>query len=320
MGLLGKLLGLERIVDSPELSAAVERAVDLVEPRLKQAGGYPERYRRAVAHALGYAHNLATQVPGPVHVSREAYVRDPLVHALFASPDEIHAALCTSQSMRDYHRDHPGAGEVYALICMRRSTKEMLGIEMDGEILRRDVPQQAVCFTNHTVADPGITEAEARERIAQGFFDSLVTHVRMRVETRKLDKAHLEQERDEVLARLHGAEPGRRGELETRLQRLLHRLGQLAESLDLRRYGDDFEAVLMAPERYVYTERAEMVLDGMGLLQESGAGGGARVVEFCDLIGRDRRRWTVAMMYCDQVRDEASLGDRLVLAQRWLGL
>ncbi|MDD5366283.1 MAG: hypothetical protein PHR30_13170 [Gallionellaceae bacterium] len=319
MGLLGKLLGLDRIVDSPELSAAVERAVELVEPRLKQAGGYPERYREAVARALGYAHKLAGQVPGPVHVSRETYVSDPLVHALFASPDEVHQALCVSQSMRDFRRDHPDAGEVYALLCMRRGTKAMLGIEMDGEILRRDVPQQAVFFTDHTLADPGLTEAEARERIAQGFFDSLVAHVRLRVEARKQKKAELEQERDEVLARLHGAEPGLRRELETRLQHILHRLGQVTELLDLRRYGDDFEAVLMVPERHVYTERAEMVLDGMGLLQEPDASGSTRI-EFCDLVGRDRRRWTVAMMYCDRVRDEATMGDRLMLAQRWLGL
>jgi hypothetical protein len=318
-GLFGRLLGAGRVVDPPGLADAVERAVGLVEPLLKQAGGYPDRYRHAVGHALAYAHDLAARVPGPVHIDREAYVRDPLVHALFASADDIHAAMCVSQSMRDYHRDHPGAGEVYALICMRRGTKAMLGMEMDAGILRRDVPQQAVYFTDHTLADPGTTEAEARERIAQGLFDSLVAHVRLRIEARKREKAELEQERDETLARLHGAEPAKRGELETRLQRNLHRLGEVAQSLDLRRYGQDFEAVMLAPERYVYFEHTEMALDDMGLLREPEHEGCNRI-EFCDLVGRDRRRWTVAMMYCDKVGDEAAMGDRLMIAQRWLGL
>ena len=319
MGLLDRLLGTDKIVDSPDLSAAVERAVDLVEPRLKQAGVYPGRYRGAVAHALGYARKLAGQLPGPVSIGREAYVGDHFVHALFASPEAIHEALCVSQSMRDFRRDYPAAGEVYALIGMRRGTKAMLGIEMEGELLRRDVPQQAVYFTDHTLADPGRTEVEARERAAQGLFDSLVAHVRLRVEARKVERAGLEQERDEVLASLRGAGPARRGELESRLNQILDRLGELAKGLDLRRYGEDFDAVLMAPEQFVYLERTVLALDSMGVLREPDSSGSERV-EFCDLVGRDRRRWTVAVAYCGQVYNEATLGDRLQMAQRWLGL
>lgn len=319
MGLLGRLLGNDRGADSPQLAAAIERAVEQVEPRLRQAGGYPERYRRAVAHALDYAHGLAGQVPGPVAISREAYVSDPLVHALFASPGDVHTALCVSQAMREFRRDHPAATGVYALICMRRYTKAMLGIEMDGELLRRDVSQRAVFFTGHTLAEPGRTEAEARERIARGLFDSLVAHVRLRVEARLQERAGLEQERDEVLARLRGSPAERRGELEERLNGVLRRLAEVAASLDLRRYAEDFEAVLLAPERHVYMERTEMVLDGMGLLREPDADGSKPIV-FYDLIGRDRRRWTVAMMYCDRVQEEETMGDRMLTAQRWLGL
>jgi hypothetical protein len=319
VSLLDRLLGSERATVDPDLSVAIERAVERVEPLLKQAGGYPERYRRAVASGLDYARALAARVPGPVAVDREAYASDPLVHALFASPDEVRTALCVSQAMRDFRRQHPDAGEVYALICMRRGTKAMLGIEMEGEILRRDVPQQAVYFTDHTLADPGRTEAEARERIALGFFDSLASHVALRVAARKLEKADLEQARDELLARMRGAEPERHPELAEALNQSLRQLGRVAESLDLRRYVEDFEAVLLAPEKYVSLERTAMVLDGMGLLREPDASGSTEV-EFCDLVGRDRRRWTVAMMYCNHLREEATITDRLATAQRWLGL
>lgn len=319
MGLFARLWGAGRAADSPDLAAAVARAVDLVEPRLRQISGFPDRYQHAAAHALAYARELAGRLPGPVHVSREAYASDPLVHALFATPAEIHTALCVSQSMRDYRRDHPDAGDVYALICMRRGTKAMLGMELSGEVLRRDVPQQAVYFTDHTVADTGPSEARAREQIAWGLFDSLAKHVRLRVDARRRKKDALEQERDEWLVRLHGADRARRGELETGLQQALHRLGALTESLELHRLADDFDAVLGVPERYVYVERTRLTLDSMGLLNGS-SGHGAEEIEFCDLIGRDRRRWTVAVMYCDRVMEEAAEGDRFMLAQRWLGL
>ena len=196
---------------------------------------------------------------------------------------------------------------------------EILRVEMDGEVLRRDMPQQVVYFTGHTLADPGRTEAEARERIAQGFFDSLVAHVSLRVSARRQEKSDLEQERDELLARLRGADNGQRAEFAGRLEQTLGRLGQVTESLDLRRYAEDFDAVLLTPERYVFLERAAMTLDGMGRLREPDASG-ADLVEFCDLVGRDRRRWTVAVMHCERVQDEATIGDRLLLAERWLGL
>jgi len=319
MGLFGRLLGGARTVITPDLAQAIERAVDLVEPRLKQAGGYPERYAGPVAHALAYARQLAAAVPGPVPISREAYASDPLVHALFASAEDVRTALCASQAMHEFRRDHPEAGEVYALICMRRRAKALLGIEMDGEVLRRDVPQEAVFFTDHTLADPGRTEAEARERMALGMLDSLVVHVAWRVESRQREKAELEQARDELLARLRGAEPDRRREWEEKLSENLAQLGVVAASLDLRRYADDFDAVLLEPERHVYLDRASMVLDGMGVLREPDAAGSREII-FCDLIGRDRRRWTVAMMHCDRLMDEATMGDRLASAQRWLGL
>jgi hypothetical protein len=319
MGLLGKLFGAERRVDSPDLLAAIERAIDRVEPRLKQIGGYPDRYRKPVAHALEYVRTLATQVPGPVAVNRDAYASDPLVHALFSSPDEIRAALCASQAMHDYRRVHPGACEVYALLCMRRGDKIMLGMELSGDMLRRDVPQHAIYFTSHTLADPGRTEAEARECIAQGFFDSLIAHVSARIEARKQEKIRLEQARDELLAHLRASSAERRTDLEDRLKVTLTRLADLAGTLDLRLHVHDFEAVLGEPEQYLHIVQADMTLDGMGILHEADAPGGT-VIKFSDLIGRDRRRWTVALMHCDHVEDAPTISDRLLTAQRWLGL
>lgn len=319
MGLLDRLFPSRRPPSSPEQVEAVERAVYLVEPRLLQAGGYPDRYLRGVANALDYVRGLAAQVPGPLRINRETYARDPLVHAMFSSVDEVRSALCVSRAMSDFRRDYPDAGEVYALVCMRRKTHAMLGMEMDGEILRRDVPQEVVFFTDHTLADPGRTEAEARERIAWGFFDSLMAHVAKRIESRKQEKTDLTKRRDELLAQIRAGANGRREEYEAQLRDCLERLTALTESLDLRRYGEDFDAVLLAPEDYLSMQCVAMNLDSMGLLREQ-PGVDAAELEFCDLSGRDRRRWTVSLMYCNHVREEGTITDRLRIAERWLGL
>jgi len=319
MALLDAFFGNHREGRSPESEAAIAWAVERVEPMLKWAGGYPDRYRKPVAHALDYARALAARVPGPLVIGAESYVTDPLVHALFVSPDKLCLAVDASRAMKAFFQAHPDAAEVYAMVAVRRMAKARFGLEMDGEILRRDVRQEVVYFTDHTVAEPGLTEAEARQRIARGLFESLIGHVAKRIEARKQGKQALEQERDELLGRLRTATAEQRGELEQTLQSTLARLAESVASLDLGRYPEDFDAVLLEPEKYLFLEQTEINLDSMGIIRQPEAAGSNEVV-FCDLIGRDRRRWTVTLIYCDHVKNRGSITDRLANAQRWLGL
>lgn len=319
MGLLDRFFGNAGGNEPPSLSEAIEWAVDRVDSRLRNLGGYPDRYRKPVANALAYAQALAGKVPGPIPITTEAYASNPLVHALFAVQDDLRAAMSASRAMQSFQRDYPAANEVYALLCMRRRTKKMFGMELQGDILHRDVRQEAVFFTDYTIAEPGLTETEARERIARGFFESLIAHVLNRIEDRKLERGDLEQKRDELLARMRTAPAGPHAQHEAELRRVLNRLGEVVASLELGRYGEDFDAVLFQPDRYLYLERTEINLDSMGIVRGPDASGSAEI-DFCDLIGRDRRRWTVIMMYCDHVKDGASIADRLDSAERWLGL
>jgi hypothetical protein len=319
VGLLNTLLGGHHEDDSPELMHAVDWAVDRVDPILRQMGGYPARYRKPVAHALDYAHALAARIPGPVSITPESHSSDPLVHAMFPLRDDLYVAMENSRAMRDFFQAYPETSEVYALICMRRINKAMFGMEMEGDILRRDVPQEAIYFTDYTIAEPGLNEAEARQRIARGFFESLVIHVQNRIQIRKLEKVALENERDELLARLHGGEANRRAEVEQELQSVLERLAEHVAGLELRRYPDDFDAVLLEPEKHLFIEQAGINLDSMGIVRRPDTSGSNEFI-FCDLIGRDRRRWTVTLMYCNQVKNRASITDRLEHAQHWLGL
>ncbi len=320
MGLIARLFHTGQTADPPDLQAAIERAVYLVEPRLKLAGGFPARYRKPVAHALAYCRSLAAQVPGPIVVDRKSYASDPLVHALFPSLHEVRAAMCISQAMRDFHKSFPAAVEVYALMGMRRQEKKMFGMEMQGETLKRDVSQHLVYFSDHTLADPAPTEAEARERVMWGLFDSLMAHVTRRVAARQQERAALEQEKDELLARMRGASAATRAELEPRWQELLVRLQAIHQELDLRQYGEDFDAVLLQPEAHLYLQQTAMYLDNMGIHRgESSGESSGEKLQFCDLIGRDRRAWTVVMVHCSNLQSDATLSERLETGQRWLG-
>ena len=176
MDLFRHLFGLNQ-KDPPELLSAIERAVSLVEPQLKHSSQYPKAFRKPVRTALEYAHNLAYSVPGPIAVNLDSYAHDAYVHAIFPSMDHVSDAFRASHAIQDYLRENPATDEIYALMGMRRREKATMGIELSGEVIQRDVPQNVVYFISHTVVDPAPSEKQSRERVAWGFFNDLVRKV-----------------------------------------------------------------------------------------------------------------------------------------------
>jgi len=195
MGIFSHLFGLDQ-KDTPDLMQAIERAISGVEPLLKEARGYPAAYRKPVRTALEYARSLALSLPGPVAVNLESYARDSYVHAIFPSMDFVSEAFRASRAIQDYLHENPSTDEAYALMGMRRFEKTMMGMELSGQVIQRDVPQNVVYFTSHTIVDPAPSEALARNRVAWGFFNNLVGNVAKRVASRKQEMQSKMQEMD----------------------------------------------------------------------------------------------------------------------------
>jgi len=305
--------------DTPELLPAIERAVSGVEPLLMQTSKYPDGYRKPVMTALEYAHSLALRVPGPVAINLDSYARNAYVHAIFPSMDFVSEAFRTSRAMQDYLREHPSVDEVYALMGMRRREKTMMGMELSGQVIQRDVPQHVVYFTSHTIENPAPSEQQARNQMAWAFFDRLVGKVAKRVALRKQEMQAQLQEKDLLLARLHASDAETRPALEAELTKMLSRMQSTTRSLDLHHYLDDFEAVLLNPAQHLRLNPAPMVLDSMGIRRDGGGTIEGEAIIFNDLIGFDRRDWTVTMVYCRDMQSE-TFAARLETAYRRLSI
>jgi hypothetical protein len=242
VGLFGRLLGGRRPPPDGDLLQKVEWAVDHIDPMLKRLDNYPSRYLKPVAHAWEYSRALADRVPGPVAVAAGPHAGDPVPRALFPRPEHAYAAFEASQEIRDFIIQHPGVGEIYALACMRRNVREVFGMEMRGEVLRRDVPQEVLFFTDYTLVAPGLTEEEARQSMVRHFFDNLVQQVANRIKERKVMHEKIEAERDQWMSRLRVAGPDQRDEMRKKLNHVLKRLSASVCGLQLERYYRDFEA------------------------------------------------------------------------------
>jgi hypothetical protein len=305
MGVFGHLFGHGNNNDTSGMLAAIERAVSGVEPLLKQIGGYPNIYRKPVAIALEYAHSLAANLPGPVLVNRQSYANDTFVHSLFPALDSIIEALCSSAALQEYQRNLPGSDEMYALMGMRRYEKTVVGMELSGETIQRDVVQHAIYFTSHTIENPAPSEQQAREQVAWSFFDSLVNKVKKRVEQRRLLKQSLLQARDSLMVRLRTANAQTRPALEDELTKIMRNMQLTISSLELDNYLEDFNAVLMQPEHHLCLVQTAMILDRMGIRRNSGDTNTSSTILFHDLIGFDHRDWTVIMVQCNNLQSES---------------
>ena len=319
MGLFTNLFGKQDIPESSRIETAVEHAVSAVEPLLKQTGGYPEHYHRPVSVALEYARQLAGSLPGPVLIDREAYARDAFVHALFPDANAISDAITSSLSMQEYLHKPVSGNEFYALMGMRRVDRKLMGMELAGATLQRDVVQQATYFISHTLENPAPDEALAREKIAAGFFLSLVGKVKSRIEQRRQSKEALIRERNALQPHLRFAGDVERAATEDRMDKLTDGLQSIIESLEPEHFLADFETVLLHPEEYLRLNRTSITLDSMGIRRPADDTAQGREFVLSELIGYDRRDWIVTIVRCTNMQYE-TFAEKLDKAYRYLSL
>jgi hypothetical protein len=301
----------------PVIAEAVERAVYLVEPRIRQARGYPEKYRRAIAGALAQARHIAQAMPGPIELSPASQAADPFVHALFASPGHMREALQASEALRDYAAI-AGCGECHALLSMQRMEKTALGMEAQGDTVRRDVMQRVVYFTDHQFSCPAPSEAGARTNLLWAMFDRFMARVAVGVQRLHDEHARLEGEKDLAVARLRSAKEENSASLQAELGTLLGRLGEAGESLGVKHMAEVFDTVLSHPQDCLALEEHTLILDRMGVVQGNPDNPGAATLHFTDLIERYETQRTVVLVRCPELVPPGSLGSRLEQAAGWL--
>ncbi|MDO9225599.1 MAG: hypothetical protein Q8M09_06155 [Pseudomonadota bacterium] len=301
----------------PDLEQALERAAYRVEPHLKHTGSWPKRFRPPLAAALNQAKNLLKGIPGPVEINARSFTQDPFVHALFGSPEDIRTALCSSTVMRQYVASGVSQ-EVYVLLSMRRNEKNTLGTDDSGGVLRRDVPQRKVWFTDHQLIGPQPTLESARETLKWILFDRFLERVAVGIQRIHTERDRLSQEKDLAQARLRCASPANSSALRGNLEQTLAHLGAATQCLENSNLAEVFATVLSHPEDCLYLEEYSLLLDNMGLVRSEEESSTTSRLTFTDLHERYAEPRTVALIHCQDIRPIAQ-NERLREAMRWLG-
>jgi hypothetical protein len=109
-----------------DLIDLIERMVQDSDPSIRKVAGYRKQLQKPVENALGHMEGLISSIPGPFGPSAESWDKDPLMHALFVSPDEIRSLLQSCAELKSFFQQS-GAKTAVALLRRRKKNERFSG-------------------------------------------------------------------------------------------------------------------------------------------------------------------------------------------------
>lgn len=281
----------------PEVAAALDRVIGMTDPLVRAAPHLEKHLAGAVEHALGYCAGLVAALPGPLEINRQAFSHDPLIHALFATAADIDAMLGRSQAIRDY-LERPECWEAdcfCAMLAARRQQKKQFGMAQQGDIIRNDVPQEVLYFSDQTLIEPTCDLDRTRDRLRARALESLLTafnsHVDALRRARLNLRADLSVEHAQLLVSRQHDDAEHTAEHTRHLAELEFRLSQNADSLMPENLVETLADFLRHPEAALSLTPVTVRVDRLGIVQrEDTPDDQVQTLKFPELSSRDRRQ------------------------------
>ena len=193
------------------IEMAIERAVEGTDPRLRALPGYSHKLREPVIQAIDHVIELVDAIHlEPVTVTAACHGTDARLGALFASAESMLDILGRDQTLRDYLDTAEGrrAPHVHTLLLAERVERHVLGLDLVGDQVRRDVAEIAVNFCAHRLLEPNADADETRRHLKRRAFDFLLTQALHRISQTNLERVDLAHQRDLVQRKLSALEQG----------------------------------------------------------------------------------------------------------------
>jgi hypothetical protein len=275
------------LYDRIVVEAAIDRALDATDPRMRSISGHRKRLEPAVVKAIDHVIALVGTLPPPVEASARTYGEDERLSSFFASPDRMSAVFGADRALLDFlESPQGGADPVHALLVVERTEKKVLGMAMQGEHLQREVSQVQVSFDKHRLLEPQASAEENRRLVMRRAFDQVLTMALTRITVTSKDREGLEAGQAVLKAKVRalqsssfGLAGGESGEpddaaaLEAKLaqiERDLEATGTGAATLP-RHLDILVETLDQAPEQ-LSVQPLSILMDRLGIRQEAPGG------------------------------------------------
>ncbi|MBS3955684.1 MAG: hypothetical protein KGZ88_22315 [Methylomicrobium sp.] len=192
-GLVGNLSNQRKNarLQSNEEKQILENFIDTVNGKMRAVKDYSEKLEQSVCTLYQHILQVAAQIPQPIDLNPDTFRTDPLVNSLFVNTDDIDRLFETCPEVSAYLRDNSQqqVPVVYALLTACKSEKSKLGSGMVGDMLVREISQQAVNFSSHKLREPCAGVEELNSALKKYLFDSIVTLVKQEMSSRIAEQA-----------------------------------------------------------------------------------------------------------------------------------
>lgn len=281
--------------DSKLIDEAIERITDS-DPRLRLTPRYKTQLAPAVEKAFEFAHAVVAGLPPAREANADAWAHDPVIRALFVSPEDLCCAFSRSHSLRRFFDDNPGAQEVHALLGMALHERTTFGVVQQGDSLHHDAPRVTVSFSDHHTRVCTDNEALLREEVARRIIDELGMQGLARIAADQQRRDSLQEDRALLKTRLtllerrgcgmrsavskraeddaeqDAVDPLAVAKLRTELEDNAQQLAALGGRTDaLKRDLEDICDVLTSPAQYMPISEKHWRLDAMNVVQPADA-------------------------------------------------
>jgi hypothetical protein len=281
------------------IADAIEKVVGGSDPRIRIVGAYKRALRPMVESSFAYLDDLVAGIPGVIAINKGSFATDPRVHAFFITVEDLQNKFSRSPELRRFieNDDDGGEGDIFALLCMRLKEKTVYGMALKGEIIKRDVKQISVGFSDHQLLAPASTEQKARQGLRQCLFEQLIATISDGIDTVQAQRQDLESQRRLLQTQLKGLEAKNRRS-ESTSQSIPHTLYKLEQKLteneealsDLKsrstpRYSLDHACeILSQPENYIKVKKLHMRLNNMSIKLREDSPETGYEIELAELI------------------------------------
>ncbi len=313
MKLLSKLLDFIGLADNSAgssktdipvnvINEAIESVVDGIEPKMRYFPGYKKILNNGVSASLAYISNLVDTIPDPVIINSKTFGTDPQVQAYFVSIDSIQEIFSCNTELRVFFeiQENRKLDEVYALLCMNEAEKTVLGMELRGSVIQRDILQTALDFSEHKILSPASTEDEVRKDVKQCIFNGLITHALQQILTLKQQKQGLEIDRKILNSRLKtrrvqggglsrllasATESESSVDIEQQIIETEKKLQQLPASWDAPRfYLEIIQNILIQPENFIRIKAKSFDVTNTGIVSSENSSLSVNTIHFNEIL------------------------------------
>jgi hypothetical protein len=300
MGLLDRLFGRQpAAAEDPLLGKALDRTVEVVEPKLALARDWRNRLAPGVAAAVEIARTGAQCLQQMHDLAAARWSDDPLLRAAFANADSVNQVLARMRELQRHFRQPTAGPEAYAVLGMAFELRKVLGAALVGDRLQQDVEQTQASFGDHRMRIVAASADELRQAAGRQIFNELLLAVTRELARTDKRRQELNVERAMLQARLRMLEHNEHALLEdvgrdddttdplAERAEMQHRLDEITAAM--ASYGGGAEGLdrqleivrdtLLSAREVVRIETVALRLDAMNTVVD-GAGGSGAPVEF----------------------------------------